>query len=66
MLWIPGSVESDVSPLAVRGVHDGVGEVEGRAEGIQEVDLVAPVVPVFQGGHAALILWYLQGDNSQR
>ena len=48
-----------MSPLAVLGVHDGVGEVEGRAEGVQEVDLVAPVVSVFQGGHAALVLWYL-------
>ena len=44
---IPGSVESDVPPLAVCGVHDGVGEIQSRAEGVQEVDLVAPVVPVF-------------------
>ena len=56
---VPGSVESDVPPFAVCGVHNGVGEVESRAKGVKEVNLVAPVVPVFQGGDATLVLWYL-------
>ena len=36
-----------MAPLAVLGVPDGVVEVEDLADGLQEVDLVAPVVPEY-------------------
>ena len=57
----PSAVGLDVTPLAVGGVHDGVVEVEGPADGSQEVDFVAPVVPVFIRGSTTLLLWYLWG-----
>ena len=55
----PCSVGLDVPPLSVGRVHYGVVEVEDRADGVEEVDLVAPVVPVFVGGGTAFLLWYL-------
>ena len=55
----PSAVRLDVSPLAVGRVHYGVGEVEGLADGLQEVDLIAPVVPVFISGSTTFLLWYL-------
>ena len=36
-----------MSPLAVLGVPDGVVEVEDLADCLQEVDLIAPVVPEY-------------------